>query len=1536
MNRMIAWFATNHVAANLLMGFAVIAGLAALTRIPVKMYPDVEIPIIAVTVAYPGAAPEEVASGVCARIEERVEGITGVKDVSSVANEGLCTTSVELFFDADGARVLDEVQNQVNSIDTFPEETKKPVVRFLELTTVVIEIAITGPTDEQALKELGERVRDDILRLPGITHVDLANVRLYEISVEVSQESLLRNDLTLDDVAAALRKRSLDLPGGAIKTGRSEVLLRTRGQAYYGHELEKLVVTTRADGTRVLIEDIARVVDGLEDSGQTLAFDGKPAALVQVARVGSQDLRHVSESVRQFVDQSTSQYPEGVELTLWNDESVLVTDRLSALLDSGVQGLLMVLILLALFLRPQLAIWVAAGIPIAFLGAIFLIYSFGLSIDAISIIGFILALGMLVDDAVVVGEGVHVAHRRGAGQLGGAIEGAQHVLFPVTFGVLTTIVAFVPLLFSIGPVGEIMAITAATVIFALVFSLVECQMVLPAHLGHAGERMPMGGFGMTVLVLLVIAAIAVAPDLRTGVALVLASVALVYAAHRNGMLGRLSTRFARLQLLFESALESFLDNRFRGFVRRVLGARLVALAIALVALASATGIVVGGHLPFSFVLPIQGDRVAARLTMPLGVGAEATQEAIAELAESARRVQQQLADEYGASPIVHVMEATGHHPSTGGATQQSSGDSGSHLGEVVLQLTPSEGRERTTGEIAQMWRDANGPIDEAVELNFETERVETSADIDIRLSGDDLNALGDAAAAIRASLNEYPGVYDVTDSFRAGKRELQLAVSPAGEALGVTLSDLGRHVRQAFYGEEAQRVQRGREDVPIMVRLTEDERRTLDSLYALRIRTADGGAVPFRTVAEVREGRGMASISRNGGKPFVSVTASVDSTQTSAIAVLADMRTRALADTVAEYPGITYTLESEQRITEVSERLGPLFLLALFVIFALLAIPLRSYVQPLIVMSMLPFAFMGAIWGHLIMRTLGTVPGLSMPSVFGMVAASGVVVNATLVLLHEVNHRLSAGDSMHDALVNATVSRARPILITTVTTFAGLLPLMLSRSVQAQPLIPMAASLAYGVLFASVATLLLAPSLWLVLHDIGGGAKRVGGLIGNWVGTSPRLTMWMERFPYVQESLRAREFADLQISDDMGLDAETARIAREGLVRVYYEREFDRDKMTAQLGAIAAKAPETDNLVTEARIWAEQQAFQLGVHMAQGVMPPSDAARPLSDILDVCLVELLTTAERDLLAEPDESPDGQFALIALGSAGRREFAIGQRLDLLFLYDLDSTASRTELLAADAWYGELQQRFMRLVRNLSPDAILFEEVVPHTTAALTAVPDSAPSGSGQPASCSLRDLVEYFGNVPEPSQLRMLSHARVIEAQGDLGERFEDFCISTLSRSHDRQALVADITAVRQQLAQQHEPSDVWDVHSRPGGLADVELVAEYLRVTGTTTAPGLASASGLADIFEVAARHQLIEEADATDLSNAVRLWQSLDGYFRMTSIGTFNPEKASSEQRETIAQVCGADSFDALTAQIEDAAGGVVACLDRLLSTSR
>lgn len=1091
MNRIVAWFATNHVAANLLMGFAILAGLASLTRIPVKLYPDVDLPIITVTVEYLGAAPEEVESGVCTRIEEHLDGLDGIKELRAIASEGVCTVQVELFFDADRQRALGEVENRVNAIDTFPEETEKPVVELAVMTDLVLEIAVTGPTDERALKELGRRVRDDIRSLPGVTHTTISNERPYEISVEVSEMSLSRNNLTFDDIATALRKRSVDIPGGSMKTDEGEILLRTRGQAYVGRELEMLLITTRADGTRVLLKDVGNVVDGFADTFQGLTFDGQPAALIRVARVGNQDAREISETVKRFLEGARSRYPEGVELAIWKDESTRLSVRLGALLDSGVQGLLLILILLALFLRPHLALWVAIGIPIAFLGAIFFIYVFGFSMDAASVMGFILALGLLVDDAVVVGESVYVSHRRGVGQLAGAIEGVQRVLVPVTFGVLTTMVAFVPLLFAVGAIGVMLGVIAGTVICCVAFSLIECLLVLPAHLGHRVARMPFGEFGMILLVVMVIAAFVVAPDLRFAAALSVVVVAAVWASDLAGFLDRLTGKFARAQVLFESGLDWLIEEVFRRFAVAAFRNRALTLAFGFAALVTAPAIIYGGHVPYSFIIPTKGDAIVARLTMPLGSSEAATAEVVAGLADSARTVERRLADEHEDPVVMHIMESIGAHPSPGGRIGFALERSGGHLGGVTMQLTPGETRDITTDEVAALWRAANGRLASDIKLAFITDRIAWDPDIDIQVSGDDTESLAAVVAAIRRELSGYPGVHQINDSVQTGKEELKLKVTPAGEALGISLEDLGRQVRQAFYGEEVQRVQRGLDDVRIMVRYTESARRSLDSLYALRVRTPGGGEVPFGTVADVSLGRGLADIERRDGARTVSVTAAVDPRISTPEAILGQLDSDFLERTVAAYPGVTYSLTSEQEQSEMGASVGPLFVLALLVIYALLAIPLKSYTQPLIIMSVLPFAFVGAVWGHALLKPFGVVVGFSLTSIFGVVAACGVVVNATLVLIHGVNRFRASGDAMPDALVNAAASRFRPILITTVTTMSGLTPLMLTQSVQAKSMVPMAISLGFGVLVSSAAALVLVPAFWLFLHNISQGPKRV-------------------------------------------------------------------------------------------------------------------------------------------------------------------------------------------------------------------------------------------------------------------------------------------------------------------------------------------------------------------------------------------------------------------------------------------------------------
>jgi multidrug efflux pump subunit AcrB len=1030
-SRAIEWFARNSVAANLLMLFIVLAGLTTLPTIPQKPFPDIDIDVIAVTVEYLGAAPEEVESGVCTRIEEEVEGVEGIEQIRSTAVEGVCNVSIELLTGTDVERALDDVKNRVDAIDTFPEESEKPIVSQITMMRPVIDVAVSGIEDERALKELGQRVRDEIARMPGISQVELTLARPYELSVEVSEAALRRYGLSFDQVANAVRRSSLDLPGGSIETEGGEILLRTKGQAYWGAEFEKLVVLTRPDGTRLLLGDVATVRDTFEDTDQAARFDGRPAVMVRVFRVGEEDVLDISDAVKRYVAEARASLPEGVELTVWRDGSRDLRDRRDTMIRNGRAGFALVLLVLAIFVRPRVAFWVSLGVPIAFAGAFGLVPHFGVSIDVISLFAFILVLGILVDDAIVVGENIYTHQKRG------------EVAVPVVFGVLTTVAAFGPMLLVDGVMGTVFRVMATVVICCLAFSLIESQLVLPAHLGHGRPDRPL---------------------------------------EEQHFLAR---HWNRIEERFAVGLERFTDTRYRGWVSLAGEWRYLVVAIG-VALWMCAAAVVAGPMRFSFFPPLEADYVTARLTMPKGTPSPVTEAALRQIEGSIAELRRSLDPEYaaeGESLVLHSLTALGEHPFRVSQSGPPSGEAeagGAHLGEVTLELVPSEQRTISTGEIAQRWRELTGPVAGAEELIFASSLFSAGQEIFIQLQGPDIERLREAADRTKAALGAYPGVIDIADSFRAGKREVKLSILPGAEALGLTLQDLARQVRQGFYGEEAQRIQRGRDDVRVMVRYPEGERRSMGDLENMRIRTPDGGEVPFRTVARAELGRGYSTIRRADRERVVNVTADVDRTRTTGNEVLADMKAKVLPGILGDYPGMTFRLEG---IQEEQQRafsgLLRWFPVALFAIYALLAVPLRSYVQPLLIMSVIPFGLVGAIAGHLIMGL-----DLAFMSITGMIALTGVVVNSSLVLVHYVNGRRAEGMPLRAAVEAAGVARFRPIVLTSLTTFAGLTPLLLERSVQAQFLIPMATSLGFGVLFATGITLFLVPSGYLIVEDL--------------------------------------------------------------------------------------------------------------------------------------------------------------------------------------------------------------------------------------------------------------------------------------------------------------------------------------------------------------------------------------------------------------------------------------------------------------------
>ena len=1043
MKGMIAWFARNGVAANLMMAVIVMSGIIAVTTVREEVFPQVDLDRINIEVPYLGAAPEEVEDAVTIRIEEAIQGIDGIKQIQSTASEGMGTVLVELDLGADARKVLDDVKSSVDAITTFPVETEKPIIREMTSRMQVADVAVSGNVDLFTLKAATEQVRDQLTAIPGITQVEIVGAPPYEISIEVSEVTLRRHGLTFDQVADAVRRSSLDMPGGSVRTEGGEILLRTIGQAYRGEEFENLVLWTRPDGSRLRVGDVATVVDGFAETDQFARFDDTRTMMVSVFRTGEQSALEIAALVHDYIAEAHTRLPDGLSLTVWQDSAQMLSARLSLMLRTGATGFALVFVALALFLDLRLALWVSLGIPISFVGALALMPSLDVSINVMSLFAFVTVLGIVVDDAIIVGENIFRHQEDHGDGLRGSIEGAQEIAKPVTFAVLTTVAAFMPLLFVPGMMGKIFRVIPLVVIPCLLFSLIESLGILPVHLSHLKRRG------------------------KPGV-------------------------WRRFQGLFTDGLKLFIRTVYQPILELGLRWRYLTAAVGVAMLIVTGGMVLGGWVSFHFFPSIEADVMGASITLPQGTPVDVTSAAVEKLEVGAARLRARLLEETGQDYFRHVAASIGDQPMGsrgGGPIGPILNLAASHVGEVVIELAPAEERTYTSEQLGFMWREMTGPIPEAVDIDFVMSMMTPGDDIDVQLAGPNTDDLRAAAADVKRRLAEYAGVFEISDSFRAGKEEMQLRIRPAAETLGLTLQDLGRQVRQAFYGEEAQRIQRGRDDIRVMVRYPQEDRRSLGDLENMRVRTPNGGEVPFSQVAMVELGRGFASIRRVDRNRSVNVTASVDATVTSAGQVIADLQTRILPEVLASYPGVFFTFEgvqAEQADTVAGLQTG--FILALLMIFALLAVPLRSYVQPIIIMSAIPFGLVGAVWGHFIMGL-----DVTMMSMFGLVALSGVVVNDSLIMVDFINRKRRPHKDIAIAVREAGVNRFRPILLTSLTTFVGLVPLMSTKSFDAAFMVPMAVSLAFGVLFATFITLMLVPTAYLILDDIQRAGRTVFG-----------------------------------------------------------------------------------------------------------------------------------------------------------------------------------------------------------------------------------------------------------------------------------------------------------------------------------------------------------------------------------------------------------------------------------------------------------
>jgi len=1009
----IAAMARGSIPANLLTILLLGGGLWVSRVIQKEVFPEFELDVVEVSVVYPGAAPAEVEQGILLPVEEAVRGVVGIEEVASTAREGSGTVSIELVAGTDRMRAFQEIDQAVSRIRTFPDDIEEPDVRLLARSREVMEIGLYGDVDVWTLRRLAEDVRDRLLNHPAITQVALGRVPDYVTHVEIPLDRLREHGLTLGRVAEIIAESSEDIPAGTVETHTGEILIRLQERKQWARELAEIAVATAPEGTTLTLGEIADITDGFEETGFHSRFDAVPSVEVGIERVGDQSPLQIASAVDEVL--AELRLPPGVRLRIDGNRARDFEDRLTLLVENGLLAIVIVFGILALFLELRLAFWVMVGMAVSFFGGIVLLPVVGVSINMISMFGFLVVLGIVVDDAIVVGENVHEHRQRGKDRLRAAIDGTREIARPVTFSVITTIIAFVPLLFIPGPTGKFWWPLPVVVIAVLAVSLFEALFVLPSHLAHT----------------------------------------------RDDRRGRLEAWLARRQRRFAGAVEGAIDRRFRPFLAARLRQRWVTLsaAVGLLVVVGAWGL--SDHMGIVLMPQVSADEIEAGVTLPVGTTVARAGEVAMDITASTQRMFEE-----------HDLHEVAEGVKTSVRRQ--------NFIDVEIVMKPPTERSMTAAEVIRLWRDEIGDIPGVDQISFEAERGPGGyrQDISIDLSHTDVDVLRDASATFLERVDAFSSTRDVTDNYDRGKRQLDLRLQPEGRALGLTASEVGRQVRHGFFGALARRQLRGTDEVEVRVKLPRAERRDLHVFEDFVVRTPNGVEVPLGEVAEVRPGEAFTSISRRNGRRVVTVSTDVEP-KGAVNRVLAALQNDELPRLRDEFPGITWSFEGSQaEMRESTQALWGGFAVALAVMYALLAVALGSYLQPLVVMLAIPFGLVGAVLGHVLLGY-----DLSLVSLMGVIALSGVVVNDALIMVDHANrHR---GDrSPFAAIEEAGRRRFRPILLTTLTTFGGLAPIILETSQQAQVLIPMAISLGFGIVFATAIVLVIVPCLYLALEDL--------------------------------------------------------------------------------------------------------------------------------------------------------------------------------------------------------------------------------------------------------------------------------------------------------------------------------------------------------------------------------------------------------------------------------------------------------------------
>jgi multidrug efflux pump subunit AcrB len=1021
----------HPVAANLLMIALIAGGIFSAMNIKQEVFPEFSLDVVGISIPYPSASPSEIETGVLMVTEDAVRGIDGVKRITSTASEGRGSISVEMLASADIDRALQDVKNAVDRIVTYPEDIERPTVSLLENRNKVVTLAILGPYSEQTLRDMAERIRDDLSARDDVTNTELGAAKGLEISIEIPSNTLRSYGLTPEEVARRIRNTAVEVPAGSIKTDGGEVLIRTSERREFGRDFADIPIISRPDGSVVLLGDIANIEDGFQDIDLYTRVDGQPAVTVDVFRVGFETPVSISTATKAYLAELAPELPEGMQAKIISDESVIFRGRVDLLLRNAALGLGLVLLMLGLFLEPRLAFWVTLGIPISILGSFLFLSQTDASINMISLFAFIVTLGIIVDDAIVVGENIYEKREKGMPATQAAIEGAREIAAPVTFAVMTNIVAFMPMLFVPGASGRLYLQIPAVAISVFLISLIDSLFILPAHLSHSPKR----------------------------------------------------TLFWKIVSLpsesFSRGLNLFIEKVYGPVVRFATREHYLTVSIGVTILILCVSVVLGGWIPFNFMPKIDADFVSVNARLPVGVPVDRTEDVQRQLLDSLQETIEQIG---GLQSVENVQSVVGGQIMGMGPVARTQTNSANKLG-IRVELAPEDERTVSANEFSRLWQENTGELVGLENLSFNSEIGRASgAAVDVQLSHQNREVLDAASLAVADVLRKFEGVTGIDSGVASGKPQLNYELTPEARSLGFDGLQLARQTRSYLYGSEALRQQRGRNEIRVMVRLPKAERETLHTLENLLLQAPDGTEIPLNEAVDVTVGKAYTSIKRTDGRRVNSVTAEVEPTVISGNEIVRELEATTLPQLARQYPGLGWSFEGEQ--SDQQDSLGSLgvgFGYALFGIYGLLAIAFRSWVQPIIVMTAIPFGIIGAIIGHLLLGY-----GLSLISLFGIIALSGVVVNDSLVLLVTANdiRRKEPDITIQDVICRAGARRFRPILLTSVTTFCGLLPMIFETSIQAKFLVPMAISIAFGILFATFIILLLVPALYLMLEDM--------------------------------------------------------------------------------------------------------------------------------------------------------------------------------------------------------------------------------------------------------------------------------------------------------------------------------------------------------------------------------------------------------------------------------------------------------------------